>query len=214
MRLNRVPRALGLSLLAGLGLCPQAWAQTRPLQTEEATTAPGGRILLEVGQDYIHDEPNFLTGGERDRFDGPILRIVYSPADSVEVDLEWVAWIATPSDPDFGSVGDFGDVTLRTKLRFRDGGDRGLTFGARYVLTLPQTEFEEGLGPNTIRMAAQFLVTQPIGRRSTARERRARHRGRGRAAPLPAGPAGFRRRARGAAGRLGPLAGGSRGEGR
>ena len=163
MTQTRVRRALGFSLLIGVGICPRAWAQTRPLQTEEATTAPAGRIVLEVGEDYMHDEPNFLTGGERDRFDGPILRLVYSPADSVEVDLEWVAWIATPSDPDFGSVGDFGDVTLRTKLRFRDGGDRGFTFGARYVLTLPQTEYEEGLGPNTIRMSAQFLATQPIG---------------------------------------------------
>jgi hypothetical protein len=164
MNLTRVRRALGLMLLAGLIASPRAWGQTRPLQTEEATTAPAGRILFELGQDFIAGEPNFLTGQERDRFDGPTLRIVYSPADSVEVDLEWVAWIATPSDPDFGSVGDFGDVTLRTKLRFHDGRDRGPTFGARYVLTLPETEFEEGLGPNTLRMSAQFLLTQPLGR--------------------------------------------------
>jgi hypothetical protein len=140
-----------------------AAGQTRPLQTEEATTAPGGRIELELGQDFMKDEPNFLTGNPRNRFDGPILRLVYSPADSVEIDLEWVTWIATPSDPDLGSVGDFGDVTLRTKLRFIDGGERGTTLGARYVLTLPQTEFEEGLGPNTLRMSAQLLLTQPLG---------------------------------------------------
>ena len=30
-------------------------------------------------------------------------------------------------------------------------------------LTLPQTEYEEGLGPNTLRMSAQLLLTQPIG---------------------------------------------------
>jgi hypothetical protein len=138
-------------------------AQTRPLQTEEATTAPAGRLVLEVGQDAIQDEPNFLTGNPRNRFDGPALRLVWSPADNVEVDLEWVSWIATPDDPDFEGASDFGDVTLRTKLRFRDGGDRGPTFGARYVLTLPQTEYEEGLGPNTLRMSAQFLLTQPIG---------------------------------------------------
>jgi hypothetical protein len=152
-----------LALLA-LGGGARAWAQTRPLQTEEATTAPAGRITLEVGEDFIADEPNFLTGEPRNRFDGPILRLVWSPADNVEIDLEWVAWIATPDDPVFGSVGDFGDVTLRTKLRFRDGGERGATFGARYVLTLPQTEYEEGLGPNTLRMSAQLLLTQPLGR--------------------------------------------------
>lgn len=149
-----------------LALCafvPRAGAQTRPLQTEEATTAAAGRLTLEVGQDFIADEPNFLTGEPRNRFDGPLLRLVWSPADNVEIDLEWVTWIATPDDPVFGSVGDFGDVTLRTKLRFRDGGERGTTFGARYVLTLPQTEYEEGLGPNTLRMSAQLLLTQPLG---------------------------------------------------
>ena len=152
-----------LILLASLS-AHAAGAQTRPLQTEEASTAPAGRIVLEVGEDFIADEPNFLTGGLRNRWDGPTLRLVYSPADPVEIDLEWVAWIATPSDPDFGSVGDFGDVTLRTKVRFVDGGARRPTFGARYVLTLPETEFEEGLGPNTLRMSAQFLLTQPLGR--------------------------------------------------
>jgi hypothetical protein len=141
----------------------RAEAQTRPLQTEEATTAPAGRLVLEVGQDAMADEPNFLTGNTRNRFDGPALRLVWSPAANVEVDVEWVTWIATPDDPDFEGAGDFGDVTLRTKLRFRDGGLRGPTFGARYTLTLPQTEYEEGLGPNTLRMSAQLLLTQPIG---------------------------------------------------
>lgn len=157
------PTTLALSLATALA-AGGAHAQTRPLQTEEATTAPAGRLLLEIGQDATRDEPNFLTGNPRNRFDGPALRLVWSPADNVEVDLEWVSWIAAPDDQDFEGAGDFGDVTLRTKLRFRDGGDRGPTFGARYVLTLPQTEYEEGLGPNTLRMSAQFLLTQPVGR--------------------------------------------------
>jgi hypothetical protein len=139
-------------------------AQTRPLQTEEATTAPAGRLLLEAGQDAMRDEPNFLTGSARNRFDGPTLRLVWSPSDNAEIDLEWVSRVAVRDDPDFGNASDFGDVTLRTKLRFRDGGESGPTFGARYVLTLPQTEYGEGLGPNTLRMSAQFLLTQPIGR--------------------------------------------------
>jgi hypothetical protein len=150
--------------LAALAVTGRAHAQTRPLQTEEATTAPAGRLALEVGQDAIRDEPNFLTGLPRNRFDGPTLRLVWSPSDQAEVDVEWVSRVAVRDDPDFGNASDFGDVTLRTKLRFRDGGDRGPTLGARYVLTLPQTEYEEGLGPNTLRMSAQLLLTQPIGR--------------------------------------------------
>jgi hypothetical protein len=161
MRRGETTAVLALGVLLSAGA---AHPQTRPLQTEEATTGPAGRLLLEVGQDAMRDEPNFLTGHLRNRFDGPTLRLVWSPADTVEVDLEWVSWIATPDDPDFEGASDFGDVTLRTKLRFRDGGERGPTFGARYVVTLPETEYEEGLGPNTLRMSAQFLLTQPIGR--------------------------------------------------
>jgi hypothetical protein len=162
--LRSVIRAFVPCLIVAAMVPAAALAQTRPLQTEEATTAGAGRIALELGQDFIQDEPNFLTGQPRDRFDGPTLRLVYSPAGSVELDLEWVAWIATPSDPVLGSVSDFGDVTLRTKVRFVDGGERRPTFGARYVLTLPQTGYGEGLGPNTLRMAAQLLLTQPLGR--------------------------------------------------
>src|SRR5262245_50026573 len=112
--MTRAALSSSLALLA-LAAAPLARAQTRPLQTEEATTAPGGRIVLEAGQDFVKDEPNFLTGALRNRFDGPTLRLVWSAADNVEVDLEWVSWIRTPNDPDFGNAGDFGDVTLRTK---------------------------------------------------------------------------------------------------
>lgn len=151
-----------LVLWAALGTT--AAAQTQPLQTEEATTAPAGRIAVEVGGDFISDEPNFQTGRGRSRWDGPRARLVYSPADSVEIDLEWVAFIVAPNDPDLGPVSDHGDVTLRTKLRLRDGGEHGPTVGARFTVTLPQTSFGEGLGPNTMRMAAQALATWPVGR--------------------------------------------------
>ena len=112
---RKTTAALAFVTLVAAG---RAAAQTRPLQTEEATTAPAGRLVLEVGQDAMADEPNFLTGNTRNRFDGPSLRLVWSPADNVEVDVEWVTWIATPDDPDFEGASDFGDVTLRTKLRF------------------------------------------------------------------------------------------------
>ncbi|HET9315195.1 MAG TPA: hypothetical protein VFQ51_06370, partial [Vicinamibacteria bacterium] len=117
-------RAFAPCLVLAVLVPAAAHAQTRPLQTEEATTASAGRVVLELGQDFIQHEPNFLTGQPRDRWDGPALRLVYSPADPVEVDLEWVTRVSTPADPVFGHVSDFGDVTLRTKLRFVDGGER------------------------------------------------------------------------------------------
>jgi hypothetical protein len=141
-----------------------AHAQTRPLQTEEATTGAAGGFLLDTGLDFIKDEPNFITGKPRDRYDGPLLRVVYSPSNNVEMDLEWVSRISTPHDPDFGSVSDAGDVTMRTKLRVYDGGDRLPTFAVRFWVTWAETRYEQALGPNTLRSAAQGLVTIPVDR--------------------------------------------------
>src|SRR5712691_1551443 len=101
-------------------LAGTAGAQTRPLQTEEATTAPHGTLVLEVGADAIQGEPNFLTGRPRDRWAGPVLRLVHSPSDNVEIDLEWTARVGQRDDPVFGSVSDWGDVGLRAKVRFKD----------------------------------------------------------------------------------------------
>jgi hypothetical protein len=138
-------------------------AQTRPLLTEEAFTAPAGSIRFELGADAMHDEPNFLTGGLRDRLDLPVLRLVFSPAGTVEMDVEWVGRVIARDDPDFGDVSDFGDVTLRAKVRLagEQGGRRAL--GARFAVTLPQTSYGNGLGPNTLRFSAQLLFSQQAG---------------------------------------------------
>ena len=69
--------------LAFLLLAAPLLAQTRPLQTEAAGTAPGGTVSLETGLDLTWAEPNFVTGLERDRYDGPLLRLVFSPAGNV-----------------------------------------------------------------------------------------------------------------------------------
>ena len=140
-----------------------ASAQTRPLQTEEATTARRGTSVLEIGAEAIHDEPNFVTGGLRDRWAGPILRFVYSPADNVEIDVEWTVRVGQIDDPDFGSVSDWGDVALRAKVRFMEEREGRPAIAARFGVILPETSFGNGLGPNALRMSAQVLVSKTLG---------------------------------------------------
>jgi hypothetical protein len=151
--------ALVLISLAGAS----ARAQTRPLLTEEATTAVARTLVVEVGQDFMHDELNYQTDHRRDRLDGPTLRFVYSPADNVEMDLEWVSRVSAFGDPDRGQVSDWGDVSLRAKLRLVEGRAGAPTIAARFGMTLPQTTYLSSLGPNTIRMSAQMLLSQPLG---------------------------------------------------
>jgi hypothetical protein len=147
-----------------LASAPAVSAQTRPLQTEEAATAAAGTVAIEIGGQAVADEPNFLTGAPRTRWDAPELRVVYSPADRVEIDVEWVARVGARDDLDYGDVSDFGDVSLRAKVRLAGGPGARTTAGARFTVTLPQTSFGNGLGPNTLRMSAQALLSRAVGR--------------------------------------------------
>jgi len=154
-----------------LAAAASARAQSRPLQTEEATTAPSGTVVFETGFEVIAAEPSFVTGAERTRWDGPLLRLVYSPADVVELDLEWVAAVGAGCEPGLSGVWDFGDMTLRTKLRLLDGRGRSPTVSGRFGVVLPQTSYEDedldfrplALGPNTIRFFVEGLLAQPVG---------------------------------------------------
>lgn len=151
--------AAAISLAAGA----RGFAQTRPLATEEASTAAAGTLVLEAGVSALSAEPNFLTGAPRDRWDGPELRLVYSPAGNVELDVEWTARVGARGDPDFGDVSDFGDVALRAKVRVagRPGGTSAI--GLRFGVLLPETSFGNGLGPNALRTSAQVLASKTVG---------------------------------------------------
>lgn len=153
-------------VVALLALSSPLLAQTRPLLTEAADTAPSGSVVLETGLDFISAEPNFVTGMPRDRYDGPLLRLVFSPAGNVEIDLEWVAVVHTPDDPVFGSVSDAGDVTLRTKVRLLADRPGRPALAARFAVTLPETKATKGLGPNNLRVLSQVLLSKRVGRLS------------------------------------------------
>lgn len=166
--IRKGPRAragvLLVTALAALFAPLFASAQTRPLQTEEAATGPAGRIVLEAGAAFVDAEPNYQTGSLRKRWDAPVLNLVYSPAENVELDVEWVGRVIALDDPSFGNASDFGDVTLRAKLRLVDEYEGRPGVAVRFGVTLPETNEAKGLGPNTLRMLAQALVSKTFGR--------------------------------------------------
>ena len=153
---------LVLAAAFALATGTRGYAQTRPLATEEASTAAAGTVVLEAGASAISGEPNYLTGAARDRWGAPELRLVFSPAGNVEIDVEWTVRVGVWSDPDFGDVSDFGDVALRAKVRVagRPGGKDAL--GLRFGVVMPQTTFGNGLGPDTLRTTAQVLASKTV----------------------------------------------------
>lgn len=157
-------RPLLARMVLALSAAGSALAQTRPLQTEEATTAAAGRIALEAGATVMAKEPNFQTGRERTRSDVPTLDLVYSPSGNVEIDVAWAGRVIAVKDPTFGTVSDWGDVTLRAKVRLAQNAKGDSALAARFTVSLPETNQDKGLGPNTLRMAAQVLGTKAVGK--------------------------------------------------
>jgi len=73
-----------------------------------------------------------------------------------------VGCILAVNDPAFGTVAGFGDVTLRAKLLLEQSPGQP-ALGVRFSVNLPETPEDEGLGPNTLRMSVQMLLTQGFG---------------------------------------------------
>ena len=67
-------------------------------------------------------------------------------------------------DPTFGDVSDWGDVTLRAKVRFRPEAPGRPALGARFGVAWAETGTRDGLGPNTLRSYAQMLLSKSAGR--------------------------------------------------
>lgn len=159
-----MPRSRLASVVLVLSAAGSALAQTRPLQTEEATTAAAGRIALEAGATVMAKERSFLGGSQRTRSDVPTLDLVYSPSDNVEIDIAWAGRVIAVKDPTFGTVSDWGDVTLRAKVRLAQNAKGDSALAARFTVSLPETNQAKGLGPNTLRIAVQVLATKTAGK--------------------------------------------------
>ncbi len=155
-----------MTLVALATLAPMASAQTGPLLTPSAFIKAPGYFGLDLLGLTIGEEPNYLTYAEsgalqlRTRIDGPVFRFHYVPSDRAEFSAEVNAQTFAINDPRYGqTISDVGDATLRAKLGLAKGEPSARPAAAlQFEVTLPNTSFGNGLGPNTLRMAANLLL--------------------------------------------------------
>ena len=143
-----------------------AAAQTGPMLTPSAFIEAPGHIGLDLLGMTIGKEPNYLTYAEtgaiqeRTRIDGPIIRLTYVPSERAEFGVEFNGQTFAVQDPRYKeTISDWGDVTLRAKLGLKKG-EIGVSpaIATQFEVSLPNTSFGNGLGPNTVRMAAVLLL--------------------------------------------------------
>jgi hypothetical protein len=134
--------------------------------TPSAFIEDPGYLGLDVLGLTIGKEPNYLTYSEkgtlapRTRIDGPIFRLRYVPSARAEFTAEFNSQTFAIKDPRYlKTISDFGDATLRAKLGLAKGETNAHpAVAAQFEVTLPNTSFGNGLGPNTIRLGASLLV--------------------------------------------------------
>ncbi|MEO8360456.1 MAG: hypothetical protein ABI672_10535 [Vicinamibacteria bacterium] len=156
-----------LTLLAVTGFATSAAAQSGPMITPTAFIEAPGHLSLDVFGQTIGKEPNFLTYAEtgrtelRTRVDGPVFRLNYVPSERAEFTVEFNSQTFAIKDPRYNkTISDFGDATLRAKLGLAKGEVSAKpAIAAQFDVTLPNTSFGNGLGPNTFRFSAVLVAS-------------------------------------------------------
>ena len=136
-----------------------AFAQQRPLQTEDPETIGAGRILIEAGIDYKRDVYFPVSGLRGNLFTVPPfgLSIGVSSIAEIQIDagLYQKLYITeqVPNAPfsnlldlDAGSTADVEDINIGAKIRVLAENARRPAIGVRFSTRLPNASNERGLG--------------------------------------------------------------------
>src|SRR5262245_18933753 len=129
----RVHRAAFWGLVVILAWCfePEAFAQQRPLLTEDPETIGAGRLLIEGGLDLEHEVEYPVSGLEGNRLSVPTLGLSVGISSIAELQIDGGLYqrlsitdrnprapLASLLDIDGDSTHDFEDIVLATKIRF------------------------------------------------------------------------------------------------
>jgi len=150
-----------VAALTALGANP-AWAQSRPLTTEDPETVPSGNILLEAGVDYGHSTFYPASGlrGNLRRLGTFGLSFGVSPIAEIQVDgglrntLSITESLPAPLDSMLDLAGntttsDVEDLAIGAKVRFVSETETRPAIAVRFWTRLPNAGNESGLGLDT-----------------------------------------------------------------
>ena len=160
---------------AALMLLPlPAFAQQRPLVTEDPETIGAGRILAEAGFDYGRDVGYPASGLEGHLFRIPLLGASVGVSSIAEIQIDGGLYnrlsiterneaplsdMVTATGDTTSSVEDW---SIGMKVRFLTEGARRPAFGFRFATKLPSASNESGLGLDTTDFHASLLGAKTV----------------------------------------------------
>ena len=152
-----------------------AFAQQRPLVTEDPETIGGGRILIEAGLDYEHDIFLPASGLTGDILKAPTFGLSIGLSSIAELQVDGAFYqrmsIEKLEPAPFGfklridgdTTSDVDDFVIATKLKVMSEKARRPSLGLRLATKLPNASNETGLGLDTLDFSAVMLVGKTSG---------------------------------------------------
>lgn len=169
-------RVMRSVVVAGLMLAVSvpAWAQSRPLVTEDPETVGPGQILLEAGIDYAREAVFPASGLQGTLWRMGTLGLSFGVSSIAEIQLDgglrnrlaiknrFAAPLGHMLTVAGDSTGDVEDVTIGAKIRFLSETEGRPSMALRFATKLPNAGNESGLGLDTTDFAFGLAVAKTV----------------------------------------------------
>lgn len=168
-------RLVCVLLVTSVALARSAGAQQRPLVTEDPEPIGAGRVLVESGVDFAHDQQYPVSGLRGDLWKAPTLGISVGLSSIAEFQIDGgffnhlditsrdpSAPLASAVTSTGSSTSDVEDVVVATKIRMLSETERRPSVGLRFATKLPNASNESGLGLDTMDFFVSLLGAKTI----------------------------------------------------
>ncbi|MSO50173.1 MAG: hypothetical protein EXQ49_09805 [Acidobacteria bacterium] len=171
--MTRLMQTLVLGVVM-MGLAGPAWAQSRPLVTEDPETVGPGQILLEAGIDYSREAFFPVSGLKGNLWRLGTLGLSFGVSSIAEIQIDGglrnrLAITNRLAGPLSGmlditgdSTADVEDVVVGAKVRVVSEGTGRPSLAVRFATRLPNTGNESGLGVDTTDFAFALAMGKTI----------------------------------------------------
>ena len=168
-------RALIAASVLACGMAPgTAFAQQRPLVTEDPEVLTGGLVLIEAGVDLQREVFYPASGLQGNLLRAPVLGVSIGLSSIAEIQVDGglynrltvtsreAAPLSSMLDFTGNQTNDIEDLVVATKIRVLSETPGRPAIGLRFATRLPNASNESGLGLDTIDFLASALVGKTV----------------------------------------------------
>ena len=167
-------RRVVIAVVIAAACARSAAAQQRPLVTEDPESIGAGRVLIEGGLDYAHDQAYPVSGLEGNLLRVPTIGISVGISPIAEIQIDGGLYnrlsitgrkpapLASALTVTGNSTHDVEDIVIGTKIRLAPETARRPAFGFRFATKLPNASNESGLGTDTTDFLASLLAAKTV----------------------------------------------------